>query len=468
MSELRARVRATTRRILFRNQITFVALVAMIGLACLTAVYILDQQRFRFPYFDEEPFILRAEFTTAQAVLPGQGQTVRVSGVRIGDIVSADVRDGRALVTMEVEPKFAPMIHPDATALLRPKTGLKDMFIELDPGHRGDPVPERFTIPVRNTLPDVNTDEVLAMLDADTREYLRLLVHGAGGGLKRRGGDLGEAIRRLEPTHKHLARVSTAVARREKNLRSLIGALRRLNGELAGSDADLSRLVAESARVFESFAAEEANVTRAVQRFPAALDETASTLGKVERLAVALPPAAERLGPALRALTAANRAVAPAARETAPILRSQVRPFLRAARPLARDLRPAAPRLAQSAPRLERTFTVVNHLFNMIGFNPNGAEAPEKAGREEGYLFWLAWVGHQGVNLFSNSDAHGTFRPAALSAPCNTFRSIVAQQPETEFLLNLTPILTSSAACNGQSLAPVGKVKRMAPFRRKR
>ena len=35
----------------------------------------------------------------------------------------------------------------------------------------------------------------------------------------------------------------------------------------------------------------------------------------------------------------------------------------------------------------------INRLFNMLGFNPGGREGPEKADRQEGYLFWLAWLG---------------------------------------------------------------------------
>jgi ABC-type transporter Mla subunit MlaD len=39
----------------------------------------------RFPW-EGKPFQLQAAFSTAQAVTPGQGQTVRVSGVRVGDV----------------------------------------------------------------------------------------------------------------------------------------------------------------------------------------------------------------------------------------------------------------------------------------------------------------------------------------------------------------------------------------------
>ena len=144
------------------------------------SVYILDQQRLRFPW-EEEPLRLKAEFSTAQAVTPGQGQTVRVSGVRIGDIGDVELRDGRAVVEMDIDHEFAGMVHTDATALLRPKTGLKDMFIDLDPGRTRRRRPRRAS-PSRSptTPPDVNPDEILAELDADTRDYLKLLVGGAG------------------------------------------------------------------------------------------------------------------------------------------------------------------------------------------------------------------------------------------------------------------------------------------------
>ena len=95
--------------------------------------YILHNQRMRFPW-EGKPFQLQAAFSTAQAVTPGQGQTVRVSGVRVGDITKVGLKDGHAVVTLALDPEYKDLVHTDATALLRPKTGLKDMFIELDPG----------------------------------------------------------------------------------------------------------------------------------------------------------------------------------------------------------------------------------------------------------------------------------------------------------------------------------------------
>ena len=59
----------------------------------------------------------------------------------------------------------------------------------------------------------MNVDEILAALDGDTRPYLKLLVAGAGKGLRGRGEDLNATLRRLEPLHRDLARVTRATAR---------------------------------------------------------------------------------------------------------------------------------------------------------------------------------------------------------------------------------------------------------------
>ena len=54
-------------------------------------------------------------------------------------------------------------IHPDATMLLRPKTALKDMVAELDPGTQGARAARAAPrSAIGSTKPDVNFDEILA------------------------------------------------------------------------------------------------------------------------------------------------------------------------------------------------------------------------------------------------------------------------------------------------------------------
>jgi phospholipid/cholesterol/gamma-HCH transport system substrate-binding protein len=424
-----------------------IAVIGLIVVAAGVSLYILDEQRMRFPW-EAKPLRLNAEFPTAQAVTAGQGQTVRVSGVRIGDIGNVKLQNGKAVVEMVIDPEYKGLVRTDAHALLRPRTGLKDMFIELEPG--SDRAPEAkagYTIPIAATAPDVNPDEILAELDSDTRDYLKLLIGDAGRGLQGRGTDLREVLRRFEPTHRDLARVSTAVATRRENLRHLVTSLNTLNGELAKRSDDLAGLVDSSSAVMHSFASEEANVSAAVSELPGALRQTTDTMASVERYATILGPTAEKLRPAARALAPANEAVQPLAREVTPLLRNDIRPFVREARPVARDLRPASRNLAAAAPGLTKTFAALNHFLNLAAYNPNGREDPNNAARQEGYLFWAAWLQHMGTQLFSSSDANGVFRPVTIAAPCATVEQIVKEEPELEFLAMLTPILTDSQAC---------------------
>jgi phospholipid/cholesterol/gamma-HCH transport system substrate-binding protein len=430
----------------------FLVLIAVV--AAGSAAYILANQRLRFPW-EATPFKLKAAFTTAQAVTPGQGQTIRIAGVRIGDIAKVELKDGRGVVIMDVDPKYADVIHTDATALLRPKTGLKDMFIELQPGTKSAPLAkDGFTVPVSNTLPDINPDEIYGALDTDTRDYLKLLVDGAGEGLHKRGSDLRQVLRRFEPTHRDLARFTTAVAQRRTNLKRLIHNLNLLNTELAGHSNDLAQLVDESAAVFRAFASENQNITDAVGELPSALRQTTSTLNKVQRFANVLGPAARDLTTVAPKIDESNHAVLPLAKEAAPIIQSQIRPFARDARPLVRDLKPAAHDLSAATPDLTRSFTVLNHLFNLLGYNPNGREGPEKTDREEGYLFWLAWLQHNGAAAFGTADANQNFRPVTLGGTCGAIRATVTEEPQLEFLNGLTAALTSSSVCGNAGALP--------------
>jgi phospholipid/cholesterol/gamma-HCH transport system substrate-binding protein len=165
----------------------------------------------------------------------------------------------------------------------------------------------------------------------------------------------------------------------------------------------------------------------------------------VQELAEALRPAADHLAPAFRALTRANREVQPFAREAAPIVRRQIRPFVREARPVVRSLRPATVNLADASPDLTRSFVVLNHLFNMLGFNQNGREGAAVKARDEGYLFWLAWLNHDANLVFATSDANGPVRSLTVGARCTTFKQLEDSLPVLGMLI--APALLDPAVC---------------------
>src|SRR5215218_11099211 len=148
----------------------FVAILVLIVLGLVTTGVILAKQQANLPSWipglGKDRFELKAEFSSAQAVTPGQGQTVNISGIRVGSVSGVSLEHGNAIVTMQVDNEYAPLIHPDASLLLRPRTGLQDMTIEVDPGTSGSKEAEEgSTVALANTQSNVNPDQILATLD---------------------------------------------------------------------------------------------------------------------------------------------------------------------------------------------------------------------------------------------------------------------------------------------------------------
>jgi phospholipid/cholesterol/gamma-HCH transport system substrate-binding protein len=426
----------------------FIAIIVLLVLAVAVSGYVLVHQGFRFPLVESTPFSDYVELQTGQAVTPGQGQSVRVSGVQVGDIGAVSLKSGHAIVRLDIEPKFRHLIHTDATALLRPRTGLDDMFMELNPGRSPAPVArEGFTIPMSNSLPDINLDEVLSTLDTDTRAYLDQLVNGAGLGLKNRGGQLAQVFERFEPTHRDLARLNSAVAVRGADLQQLVHSLARLNTALATKQVQIGQLIDASSTVFHAFANEDQSVSKAIAELPATLNQTTATLEKVRAFAAQLGPASTNLLPAARALPSANSALTALAVPSTPIIKNQIRPFVVAARPVIRSLKPAANELAAATPHLGTTFGVLNNFVNMIGYNPGNTI--------HGYLWWLAWADHNARSLFDNQDGNGDVRNLFLQFSCASIAQMAggASGALEETVLNLTPILTDAKLCPTQAAA---------------
>jgi phospholipid/cholesterol/gamma-HCH transport system substrate-binding protein len=423
----------------------FVAILVLLVLALAVTLAILTQQRIAFPdwvpFVGEDRFELKAEFSTAQAVVPGQGQTVNLSGVKVGDVAGVDVEQGRAVVTLSVEEEYASLITDEATMLLRPRTGLNDMTVEVD-GGGGKPVEEGTTIPVSQTQPNVQPDEILRTLDADTRAYLKLLLAGGAQGLGGRGEEFSATLRRFEPLSRDLSRIGAQLAQRRENIRRSITNFRLVSEALGRSDTQLGEFVDSSNATLGAFAQEEAAIRGALREFPPTLRATRAALSSSEELSEVAAPALRRLVPPSVALGPALREVRPFLERTTGPLRDQIRPFTREVERPLRHLRGASEALVDTTPALAGGFTDLNRLLNMLAFNP--------AGDEEGFLFWASWLNQNGNALFFTQDASGPLRHGMVLASCQTLdiaETIGDNRPFIKTLLQATRLPSSEEVC---------------------
>jgi phospholipid/cholesterol/gamma-HCH transport system substrate-binding protein len=411
------------------------ALAGMVVLALAVAGYITVHQRLRFPWQDE--IQVYAEFENAQAVTAGQGQTVDVAGVKVGEIGSVEVDEGHAVVRLDIsEQDEVGPIYSNAKLNLRPKTGLNDMAVQMDPGRPDPALPDRGElkdgdrIPVENTQANVNPDAVLSSLDTDTRRYLQLLLNAGGGGLRGRSADLRAILKASQPTLDHAEKVSAAVADRRTKVKRLIHNLRLLSGAAADRDDDLRSLTSAAAAVLRTLGERDVELQDSVERLPGALAATRAALVNGRAFAGDARPALDAIRPLARDIAPALVAARPLLREALPVVRDEVRPLVRQAAPLLSKLRPSVDRIDQvTEPDLIEVGRTLNGTVNLLGHNPPG--------KEEGFLFHLAWYVHNATSVLSIQDAHGVAWRGIVMGSCSTFPDVIRATPLLQPLTQL-------------------------------
>lgn len=441
-----------------RYRTAFIAVVSMVLIAAAVGGYILAHENLKLPgwvpVFGRDYFTLKAEFQTAQAVTPGQGQAVTIAGAKIGEIASVNLQDGIATVTMKVVPKYA-RIYRNATLLLRPKTQLQDITIEVSPG---TPAAGRLrsgeVIPLEQTAPNVNFDEFLAGLDAETRAYLQELLAGAGQGLNHNAAALSATLKRFDPTARDIQLIAQQVEIRHANVARSIHNFRLLMEALGGKDKQLAELVDASNAVFATFAKEDANVQKTLRLLPGALHKTGTGLGKLATATSVLGPTLHKLQPFASALGPAQEATRRLALKTTPIIKNEIRPFARQILPVVNELGPSTKGAGESFPKLATSFSVLNEFFNELAYNPG----PSKGG----FLFFLDWGNHNLNSVVSSADAHGGLGRTLVYFNCNIlplFKGVSEVNPTVNLLVGLLKPPTGAECLSQHIIGGGGAVK---------
>jgi phospholipid/cholesterol/gamma-HCH transport system substrate-binding protein len=430
-----------------RDFISILALV--IGAIVVTGYIFAHQPAFTgvFGLFAKNYYTVKADFSSASAVTSGQGQTVDIAGVEVGQIGGVTVQNGRALVTMNIYKKYAP-IYRNATILLRPRTPLKDMYLELDPGTKSaGPVPDGGTLGAGATNPDVDFSEILSSLDSDTRDYLLLLLSSGAQAFRDSGNpgpqpshavvaDLRGVFKRFAPLNRDTATFTRLLAQRTQNIRRAINGLQRVTTTLGSVEKQLTSLINSSNTNFKAISSQSAQLQQALTLLPSTLEQSAITFNKLRGFGEASTSSATRLLPWARALAPALVAARPLFRDTTPVIQNQLIPFSQNVQPVAKILAPAASQLAKATPPLARSIGVLNALFNELAYQPPGGD--------QGYLFWGSWLSHIANSLTSQQDAQGPVVRGTFMAACTELQLFeVTLAQSTPAIGNLLALLNA-------------------------
>jgi phospholipid/cholesterol/gamma-HCH transport system substrate-binding protein len=403
------------------------SLALLLGLAVIgtaAGFYVLLQQRLPNPF--ENFYAVNAAFPTAAGVVPGLGEPVNVVGVHVGAINGVSLMDGIAILHMDINSAEMPRLYRNASAELVPNTPLGDMEVDIQPGDRSAGVlPHGATIPCSQTTSPIDSDELLDVLDTDTRTWLTSLITNINEGTEGRSGDIRALLGNLTPTATQLHELGDLLAGRRHVIAAIVRNLGLLAAAVSSKDTQLRTVVVAGNRTLSALASQDVALRDSITHLPGTLQTARTTLANVATLANALGPTATALLPTARRLPATLRDARVLFQGAALLPLKQIPPFVDAVLPLATRLPAIAHSLAAATPPLIASFKVLAYTTNELAYN---------GGKNPGFLYWLAWGAHNADSVVSTEDAQGAVLRGTAVASCATLRgSTIGPLLETLF-----------------------------------
>jgi phospholipid/cholesterol/gamma-HCH transport system substrate-binding protein len=332
------------------------AIVGLMILGLVVAGFILSHQRVNWPWKDEHTF--QADFRDSPGIAPGNGQEVRIAGVTVGRISAADVTDeGNARLTLAIDPDYK--VYQDARLVLRPKTPLNDMYVEMSPGTEGaGELGGDDVIPVGQTADPVQLDEVLGHLDERTRNALSGLLGESDAALASAPQALPVGLAAATDNLETFKPVVESLQKRRQLIALLFSDLSDISAAAGQDDERTRRLVTSLATTLTTLSGRDDEVRAALNALPGVTEELGAATKSVQALTGQLDPTLRNLKEASGELPGALKDVgtvaseledtAVRARPTVQKLRplvADLRPFVAALRPALGDLEPISQRL---------------------------------------------------------------------------------------------------------------------------
>ena len=341
----------------------FAVLLVFLAASAASASVILGNIGIALPW--QDTYRTQVAIDDASGVVAGK-QGVRLAGLEVGLIKDVELRDGRAVATIELSDDGGP-IYRDARLRLRPETPVDDIYLDIE--DRGTPAAgalgEDDVLPAGRTRTAVDIGRVVNVFNADTRTRVEQAIDGYGRGLGESGDDFRAALVQLAPFLEAAKRLTRQTAERRRQTRRLIHNFRLMTEELALRDRDLRTVVARGAGALGELGRNEAAVQELLAELPPTMRRLQTTFATVRAAADELDPAFEALGPVAAALPEGLDGLAEFSAAAQPAFRAlrvplpRLQSFVGQLRPTARDLRTAFDDLRPVPGRLDRVTRLI-------------------------------------------------------------------------------------------------------------
>ncbi|MFN2611802.1 MAG: MlaD family protein [Solirubrobacterales bacterium] len=253
--------------------------------------------------FTASRYQVQVIFPDAQGLDPKDGPSAAVAGSPVGKVTDVRYENGRALVTLELDPEVRGKIFADASARVRPASALQNLLVNVDPGSpQTGRLPDGQPIPPQRTSDSVAIDELTSVFDVDTQAYTQILISEAERALHGRAGSLRSGLAELGRLTDTARPVAAALAERRRQLTRLVGDLDQIFSAVSLRGRQLGTAVDAGSRTLAVTSARRRELEQLSGRLAPLVGELRRSLAATHRVTGPLAPALERLAPASRYL----------------------------------------------------------------------------------------------------------------------------------------------------------------------
>lgn len=302
-----------------------------------------------------DPANHRLYATVSDATNLIKGQELKAGGGKIGVVEKVEAIDGgaKARLTLGVEDRAWPLPRDTTfTARFGGTASFYNRHIIVTPGKDGGtPLAEGATIPARDFKVPVEVDQLLAVFNTSVRTDLKAFVNRAGTTLARSRKPLTQVLTRTPPALDQATHVFEDLADERDALGVTLVKTDGVVDAVRRSNPNLERLLTGAATTFTAVADKQQRLKTTLDRLPAMLTQTRTTLGHAQdtlngagKLATRLAPGVtqlRRIAPPLDTVLASVQTIAPDADATLRTVRAstpQVNAFLKRTTTLAPQL----------------------------------------------------------------------------------------------------------------------------------
>lgn len=339
-----------------------------------------------------------------------EGSPVLIDGARVGDVDDLTVQDGKAVVSISIARENAPL-HEGTTTRVEWNSVLGERVVTVIPAST-ELAPIREGSLVEANASQIELDQVLAALDAPTREQLKSLITELSATVDGSEEDLRSTLKSAGPSVEALGEIMAAVGKDGPAIRSFVTELQELTRVVAARQGEVRASVSDLTSLTDGIAAQQDALSEGLAELPSTLRTARRTLDQV-------PSASRTTSELLLELRPATKRL--------PGVAADLRPVMRSLRPAVTDLKPvlaAATRLLAFTPGLlETSDDVLPEVEDaIVGYTPAVKSlrpwTPEAAG-------WLTNWGQ----AFAPYDSQGHVWSAFLSFGLTQFNDSVVMPP---------------------------------------